>query len=205
MNAILPGVAQWSIDFAALATVLLAVVLASRWIVRSPGERMAIAWSAWLGLAALAVATALPQWPRLPLPLARATGASEEPSKILPLQEVAWPENELPAADAIETAEVVEDASSPSDGLVDTPAPFMNDGLMEPNDALAELPPLASSFPWQQAWLLMWLTTAGLSLAWITIGMAFTWRLVRRSGPAPAWMTSELLAIVESRSPPRLL
>src|SRR5262249_48774909 len=42
-------------------------------------------------------------------------------------------------------------------------------------------------------------------LAWITIGIALTWRLVWRSAPAPAWMTSELLAIAKIRSPPRLL
>jgi hypothetical protein len=65
VNAFLESVAVWLADFFVLASVLLAASLALRVVVRGPAARVSLAWWTWLGIAAIAVLTALPAWPRI--------------------------------------------------------------------------------------------------------------------------------------------
>ena len=67
MTAFLESLALWLVDFLALSTALLALSLAARVVVRRPGPRVALAWGTWLGIATIALLTALPAWPRVTL------------------------------------------------------------------------------------------------------------------------------------------
>ena len=58
---------QWLTDFYLLATVLLLIAMASRRWIRQPAHRLTVAWIVAVELAALAVACALPIWPKVPL------------------------------------------------------------------------------------------------------------------------------------------
>ncbi len=64
MNAFLESLTAWLVDFLVLATALLIGALLLRHAFRQPTRRVALAWGTWLGVATLAVLTALPTWPR---------------------------------------------------------------------------------------------------------------------------------------------
>src|SRR4051812_46271184 len=60
-------ISGWWMDYLAVATVLLGFVLIARRVIRQPEQRMAMAWSAMVGLVGLAACCAVPGWPRLAL------------------------------------------------------------------------------------------------------------------------------------------
>jgi beta-lactamase regulating signal transducer with metallopeptidase domain len=171
MNAALTLLAAWLVDFAALASVLLAVAIGARWLVRGLAERMAIDWSAWLGLALLAAFTALPGWPRLAL---FASHTLDEPSemKLLPPVEL--------------QVEPLAEESMPS-------------SRSEVSELNPDAPALTVS-EFRQTWIVTgWLVTALCVLAWIGLGMVQTWRLLWQASEAPGWIAGELRRLVAKR------
>ena len=162
----------WLADFAALATVLLVTVHASRWLIRGAAERMVVAWSAWLGLAVLAALTALPNWPRLALITSPTTqrGSRIPLSQPLELEVVALLSSEM---------------KEPSPGEV------------RPTESSSLVSVMLSS--WQSLVVLAWLSLSALALGWIALGMAQTWRLLWRSTSAPPWIAGELRRLVPQR------
>jgi beta-lactamase regulating signal transducer with metallopeptidase domain len=87
MTPLSEAIGYWLIDFYALATVVLLATLAIFRKLKQPARRLPAAWSALSGLAALAVMTALPIWPRISWPrlserpgtIRSATGLSRAP------------------------------------------------------------------------------------------------------------------------------
>ncbi len=77
-------VSQWLWDFYLLATVLLVLVLVAGQCLKQPARRMALAWATTVGLLALAVFIALPNWSQLHL----STPAPPAPEWIEDLQPV---------------------------------------------------------------------------------------------------------------------
>jgi beta-lactamase regulating signal transducer with metallopeptidase domain len=135
---------------------------------------VALAWGTWLGLIALALLTALPHWPRLALisnSYRAAAEAIQPPRELILLA----PE---PAA-SIESVHAT---------TVDALAP------------VASLRP-AGVLGWPDALAIGWLAVAGLVTAWITIGLAQTWRLIRASESAPAWIEDEIATLVGRQRP----
>ena len=113
MNAWMIPLANWLLDYAVLATLLLAAGLAARWLLSRPAERMATAWSCFAGLAALVVLTALPAWPRIslgPRGILSTAGASSVTATLM---------DDLPAdIEALVPLLESEDALEPVEGAV---------------------------------------------------------------------------------------
>jgi|1185.fasta_scaffold137082_2 hypothetical protein len=74
-------IAAWWLDYFAGATILLFVVLVAGRVIHQPVQRMALAWSAIIGLLVLAVCCAAPTWPRVaPLANIRSMEIREKPA-----------------------------------------------------------------------------------------------------------------------------
>ena len=96
MSAFLEFVNEWLVDYFLAATTRDGRGLGLRMLLRQPAARMAVAWSACLGLVALAVLTALPSWPRVALAeLAQQWSATVAPMELTELV-LTEPEASLP-------------------------------------------------------------------------------------------------------------
>ncbi len=175
MSSFAVTVVAWLLDFGLLASLVLAAACGFRWCFREPSQRVALVWGTWLGLIALALAIALPQWPRFAL----LPSPAESPALELQM------ETELEIA-----------TRTPAD----VPAP----GALPSSAALLQQAPAATSASWRDALAVAWLGTALLALGWIALGMTQTWRLVRRSAKAPPWIACELSRIVGKQRPPQV-
>jgi len=165
MNAWLSFAQIWLIDLAMLATALLATALFLRLILRDAKSRVLLAWGTWLGIAAAALVTLLPGWPRYEWS-AIARKLSGEANVA-----VAEPETLLPIAF---------DWSVPVDPLAAS-VPIDGDSLVEP-----------FSVSGRELALLAWTSGAILGLAWIALGCCQARRLLRQSQAAPDWVFKEL-------------
>jgi len=176
MSAWIVSLAAWLIDFSLLATAVVAAAIGVRWCFRDPAPRVALVWGTWLGLAALALVTAVPQWPRIPLPWnagpTRLTTIVSSESLLLPPADSAASETSLPPA-------ALSDSLPPS----------------------ATIHP-AAGLRWRDCLALSWLAAAGLTASWILAGLWQTWRLVRRSTAAPPWIAAELTSIIGCTAKP---
>jgi beta-lactamase regulating signal transducer with metallopeptidase domain len=176
----LTALSAWLCDFAPLVTLLLAAALVARWLIRAPAERMAVAWSTWLGIAALAIVTAAPNWPRVSLLAQRSVLERSEAHLLV------GPDVEL---------------------IDDLPQLPQKDSIQGANARPLKAPFAALTHPtalWQSVIVVAWLMTSGLAVAWIALGMFQTWRLVARSTTAPQWIVQELLRVVGKQKPPGL-
>jgi beta-lactamase regulating signal transducer with metallopeptidase domain len=181
MNATLAPLAYWLLDFAVLASLLMLAAIGLRLIVRQPAARVSLAWGTWLGVAILAIVTALPAWPRLELAALlhdKPVAAERLFAEALP------PLDPVVVYAALENLPAFIEADEPA-----APAPFWS-----------TLSPLEYAS-------LAWLVAAVLALGWIGLGWWQTRRLLRRSSPVPAWVNEELarLASTGSRAGPRAL
>jgi len=175
MNSWTVTVVAWLLDFGLLASVVLAASSTLRWCFREPVQRVALAWGTWLGLLALAVAVALPQWPRISL-LAQST----KPPAATVFVEQAWEAPPAVPALPLELLALASEFPSPPEAAT----------------AVSD---------WRELLALGWLATVGLALAWIAIAMLQTWRLVRRSVAAPQWITRKhIRSGVCKRRPPQV-
>ena len=179
MTAFLDFVAAWLIDYFAAATVVFAGALAVRLVLRQPAARMAAAWSACVGLALLAVLTALPAWPRVGIDaLAWPMLAASE---VQPPVEVAI---EPPQYESVEASIAM--AAPASQGELDMPATV-------PSAPVVANEPL----DWAQLAAALWLGGFALAVGWVALGHWRAGRLVRAAVKAPAWAWDELRVIVE--------
>lgn len=179
MTAFLDFVAAWLIDYFAAATVVFAGALAVRLVLRQPAARMAVAWSACVGLALLAVLTALPAWPRVGIDaLAWPMLAASE---VQPPVEVAI---EPPQYESVEASIAM--AAPASQGELDMPATV-------PSAPVVANEPL----DWAQLAAALWLGGFALAVGWVALGHWRAGRLVRAAVKAPAWAWDELRLIVE--------
>jgi beta-lactamase regulating signal transducer with metallopeptidase domain len=62
-------------------------------------------------------------------------------------------------------------------------------------------PTAAAVLPWRSWLALAWLAIAGIAALWIATGLWQTWRLIRRSADAPAWIAGELTTLAGRRAP----
>ena len=189
MNAFLESLTTWLVDFLVLSTALLALSLAARVVVRRPGPRVALAWGTWLGIGLIALAAALPAWPRVALDdLGGRTpeiGGRET--------EVTQPEANLPPA--VMPIDLVAHANPIEVAPVEPPIV----------SASAPLPIEASSpLPLGQIAVAGWLACTSLGLGWILAGLARTRRMLFGAVKAPQWVHAELVRIVAVRLPPGL-
>jgi hypothetical protein len=172
VSALVFELAQWLLDFAAVATVLLAAVLAARRFIRSEAHRMALAWSAWLALAGLAIVTGLPEWPRI---YVLASGGTRVATRFDGGEGIWMLSETLPPA---------EPASAEVEPMLEPAAArFQADGALH----------------WQSIIVLAWVGTAGMSCLWIGLGILQTWRLLWRCTRAPEWIAAELAKLVGKR------
>ncbi|MEX2118182.1 MAG: M56 family metallopeptidase [Pirellulales bacterium] len=178
MIAFLEALSIWLVDFLLLATLLLAMSLLARLIVRQPAGRVMLARGTWLGLAAIAALTALPAWPRYHL---------DEISRL----------NTSPRSFAEQPAPANPAAVEPLSDAV--PVGFTT--VRHPPDAPAA--EHAKPLPLRAGLAAVWLVAFGLALAWIGLGLAQTCQLLRRATAVPAWVQTELRRIVAARAKDR--
>ncbi|HEX5105223.1 MAG TPA: M56 family metallopeptidase, partial [Pirellulaceae bacterium] len=171
MNALLAPLGWWLVDFAWLATVLLAAAVVLRWVVRDPAGRVRLAWGAWLAIACAAVVTAWPAWPRL-----RVQDVVGRPARAIPsaTQAIA-PPLDLPATMVL--------IQEPGEPLVPTPAARAPASLPAPP---LSLPKLA---------VVGWLSGVFSAIGWVLIGWWRMRRLMGRTQPAADWIAAELAGI----------
>ncbi len=183
MSAFLEMAAAWLIDYFAAATIVLAAALVVRSFVRQPAARMAAAWSACLGLVAVAVLTALPMWPRI---------AVEDlppiwPAPITAQAPPAWETSADPAtfpAEAVAFAAPIEISQH------------------EPMAALPIAPADVAVFRLARSHMAAgaWLAAAAMAIGWVLLGRWRTSALLRTAVKAPAWAWDELKAIIQRTS-----
>ena len=182
MNELLSALSLWLIDYLIVATAFLAASALALWFTRQPSQRMATAWGTMVGLSVLAVATALPAWPRIDV---RQWTLPEHVADSAPL-----PAPEVPIDERV--------VNQPER----TALPASEPALLP---ALASTPlPVAAIGTWQGSITLTWLAAAMLAVAWIVLGALQAWRLLWTAGNPPSWVHAELIRIVGGRKLPRL-
>lgn len=175
----------WLADFGLAATVLLLIALLGwRWI-RQPAHRILVAWMVMLNLLVLAIACALPFWPKISL-----VGATPQE----PIVE--------------RTVDV------PLDFLPRLPEPFMPKAYRpavssESLQSMAVEPIVQPETPtirltWQEWTALAYLTGVGLVSLWLCWGAAATAWTCRLARPASEALQAELAQVATFRTP-RLL
>jgi|GEM_PF-6770891 len=185
MSAFLESVAAWIVDYFAAATLVLAAALALRLLLRQPAARIAVAWCTCLGLAALALLTSLPSWPRIALedvsPPWFAASADYPPHQ---------PEANLaPVELPVETVALVQP--------IDV-APIEVSGqesILPVKLGQADI--TAFDLPWNHFAAGLWLGTVTLAIGWIVLGNWRTRGLLKAAVKAPDWAWNELKHIVE--------
>ncbi len=183
--------AAWWVDYLAMATVLLVVVLAVGFAMRQPVQRMTMAWSAMVALVVLAVCCSVPGWPRwavhsrLPITgqfTAKRSSTSNAGAAFKTVREYLEHRDRQPAAD---------DSMARRGNLEKQPTgSTTNERGTKP--AVSSSPPL-------NYWLLATaalLAGSALTLAWLILGHVRAWRLCRAATPAPEFAVAELRLLV---------
>src|SRR5262245_47043114 len=164
----------------------MAAVLAANCLIRQPVKRIAIAWLAMAGLLLLAIACAMPFWPRLTLinEAAPVSVAHTFPTPAFPTQ--------APPARAI--------APMPARPMISFPPPRVtNVPQQRPGSWITTIDPPALVAA-------IYLMGAAATLAWLLIGAIYSYRLRRRALEAPDWARELLRNIAgDSARLPRLV
>jgi beta-lactamase regulating signal transducer with metallopeptidase domain len=171
----------------------LAASLAVRVVVRGPAARVSLVWWTWLGIAAIAVLTALPAWPRIAIDRFAA----------LPAQLAQGGRESMAAA-------------VHHDGLSHSPLapdPFDSVLAFDPHDQVtytesvvpvtASLPPIAApvpvpTFSGTTVVPAVWSVSVAAGLVWILLGHWRTRRLLTTARAAPAWVLGELETLIHA-------
>jgi hypothetical protein len=181
--------AAWWIDFFAAATVLLIVVLVAGWIIRQPVQRMAMAWSAMIALAVLAVCCAAPGWPRVAIFVKKATVEQPLLTPPPPMQPIESPQRppEMMGWMGIGMHDIHNAAT---------------EAAAKKETSAASIPPIATESiapkPFDDSLLFATALLAGpLTVsAWLLLGQFRAARIRRRATPAPEFAQQELQSIV---------
>jgi beta-lactamase regulating signal transducer with metallopeptidase domain len=187
MNELLCTLSLRLCDYFVVATALLAAAALAGWRIRQPAQRMALAWGTMAGLTVLAVATALPNWPRIDV---RQWVATQTFSDHEPLLEPVVTFKLIPLADQPQPAAAAPPALLPT--AAENPLTL----------SLAHLDAIAAN--WLTWPALSWLAVAAVTLAWIALGAAQSWRLLWMARQPPLWVQTELARLVGRRRKPRL-
>ena len=187
MNELLSTLSLWLCDYFLVATALLSAAMLAGWRIRQPAQRMALAWGTMAGLSVLAVAAALPNWPRMDV---RQWLAMRSISDHEPLLEPVVEFKFIPVIDQPQPAEAAPPALLPT--AAENPLTL----------SLAHLDAIATNW---LAWpTLAWLAVAAATLAWIALGAVQAWRLLWTARQPPPWVQTELARLVGRQRKPRL-
>ncbi len=186
MNELLSALSLWVIDYLIVATALLVAAALVLWCTRQPAQRIAVAWGTMGGLTVLAVATAMPNWPRSDVRTWTMSASSSEAEALL-----------APVV-TIEERVISADDEPPIGNAEPAPLPAAFSPAKE------SLPGSAAIRHWQSSFALAWLAAAGLALGWISLGAVQAWRLLWTARKSPLWTQSELARLVGKRRKPRL-
>jgi beta-lactamase regulating signal transducer with metallopeptidase domain len=177
--------AAWWLDFFAGATVLLAVVLIAGLRITQPVQRMAMGWSAIVGLFVLAACCAAPNWPRVVClgshgstrmrekPASTMTSAEELLGTLKPEHLLSARPKRTPGVEIM----AVEDADTVK--RIQLPVPKASKKF----DYLSLIPPVV-------------LSVSIFTIAWLVLGRLRAGRLCRRAIPAPEFAQQELRTLV---------
>jgi beta-lactamase regulating signal transducer with metallopeptidase domain len=196
MTPLFDAIAYWLIDFYALATVVFLATLAIFRKLNQPARRLSAAWSVLCGLAALAVVTAVPSWPRMSwpsVPARPATVGSASGSSIAPDTHAAGP------------------VGAESSQLLATQSAYPHSIDPQSQDRSARNRPATSlqgeSLPVRGSLdrpaLLGWAFSCGVfvMLVWLAVGHCQTAIVRHRSVRAPRWTRDSLAKVVGDASP----
>ncbi len=181
MNAFLESVAVWLTDFFVLASILLAASLALRLFVRGAAARVTLAWGTWLGIALIAMLTALPNWPRVAIDEMAEKFTRPPITEVCSQPEANLPPGELPI-DFVMVAEPVAPVLVPSLPIPESSQP-------------------SETIPWATIVPAAWLASVAIGLAWILLGHYRTRRLLTTAKAAPNWIRGELESLVQDVKP----
>lgn len=179
MNAI-QLLTVWLVDFQILAALLLTIALVLRCCLRQPAERLVVAWGSWLGVLALAVATAMPVWPRVSLESFRGGGYERAPLEPI----------ELSAMEPIEVAAVRADELAAAEPILASLPVAQETIAAEVNFTRPSMTTVLIG---------IWLAAMMLCCGWLALGFVQSRRLISLARLAPAWIQVELRRIVGSR------
>ena len=201
MNSLVPASNAWLVDFHLAATLLLLVVLIAMRFIKQPARRLAIAWAVVLGLPALAIAVAVPCWPRVSLVSHRVNSVEplSAPEAVLGTHPIVEP-NAEPAWDTRGGRVSAFPVQLPHDGM-DTPTR----SELSPVDAATAPLPAPSRIRANGPLLFLALFASGsvASIVWLLLGVIQASILCRSANGAPLELLAELKALVgcERRTP----
>jgi|GEM_PF-3416297 len=170
-------VCDWLADYYALATAVLLTTAAALRSLKQPAKRLAVARSAVVGLGALAVLVALPQWPRagrLTAPAPRQTAA--------PSVAVATGLNDRAVMQTPPEGRATAVVVSPEAGRGGR-----GEIRGEPGRAAPRVAVEAAAWDWQTFGSRAFLAGGALMLAWLVLGSWQTAAVRRGARPAPEW------------------
>jgi BlaR1 peptidase M56/Carboxypeptidase regulatory-like domain len=196
---------DWLVDYYALTTVILVAAVVVMGRLRQPARRLAVARSAVVGLAMLAILAALPGWPRASWRSRPGRTPSDRPT----IAAASGPDSGITTPAQLATRPEPRDATPTGPSLPAGRAEGLRAGGASTQPGVG---------PWVRIptveWTSDWPDLAGrafaagsvLVLAWLGIGLWQTTVLRRRSRPAPQWSRDVLADIVgDGRAAPDLL
>ncbi len=181
MNELIPNAARWLSDYYLLATIVLAVVLLVGKLVAQPAQRLAVHWSAAVGLLLLAGLCVMPHWSVVHLysaPLESPTGEIDQQAPPL-AADTTVPPSDLPMQQPVFTEQYEGTAIS----QVTTSAIAIDYGVL-----LFSFVALGSL----------------VVLLWLVLGIWQVRRLRSRACPAPAELVALLSRLAAGGKVPRL-
>ncbi|WP_428303563.1 carboxypeptidase regulatory-like domain-containing protein [Lacipirellula sp.] len=175
--------APWLADFQLLAAALLLGVMLAIALLRQPAQRLAVAKSTLVALAALALLCAIPGWSLVHL-------LNEQPTPV-------------PAQPPAQLADL---PSTPQSYAQPALEPFASSSPIVTTIAEPPTPPPAEPVNWPAAIVTLYAGGCALVAIWLVIGGLFARRVLRQATPAPPEL-EQLLAQITGpiAHPPRLL
>jgi protocatechuate 3,4-dioxygenase beta subunit len=191
------AIGYWLLDFYALATVVFLATFAIVRRMNQPARRLSVAWSASGGLAALAVVTAIPIWPRANWPR-----LTERPA---PIRTAVIGNTTPDASTAVPKGAERPELLSQRPAAPASNQPAMHE-LSQGADGAATRPTAEkATFLYLPAWPALggWAFSAGalLMIGWLVVGHCQTASVRRRSVQAPQWTHDFLARVVGDGCP----
>lgn len=188
MNELLSALSLWLIDYFVVASALLAASALTLWRLRQPAHRMALAWGTMAGLTVLAIAAALPSWPRFDVRQWATLPSPNDSELLAPVVKIEEQLVSLPGGPQPQAAETP--ALLPT--AMANPLPHVS------GNSDAETTVWPTWFAWT------WLVLAAATIGWMAVGAGQAWRLLWSACPSPLWVQTELARLVGKRRKPRL-
>ena len=196
MTGLSEAIGYWLIDFYALATVVFLATVAIFRALNQPARRLSAAWSVLAGLAALAIVTAVPTWPRMSWPRSPA-----QPATVLSAAVLGGASSSRSAVPiGAEGPQLLSQKRADRDSI--EPQSQNRSAINRPTTGLqAERSPIRVWF--DRPALLGWAFSFGalVMLVWLAVGHCQTAIVRRRSVRAPHWTRDFLARVVGDASP----